>query len=194
MNATSEANQERAASLNPAVAHPNATMKNHYRYYSSSLSRHTLRSLDKHLHKIGTPLTATGESRGDRRTGWFCLVVRGTAGTIYLRGCSWGYGGEGPHATYHALIKLGVPHGEARKAAFTTSGDKVGTPAGKGVQFFQLSLTPQLELPYQIRHNDADREMVDAFNSQDALLRRGVLGCPGWSAVRMATPVNLTMN
>ena len=76
---------------------------NKYKYVSSTLSRHTLRSLDRHLVKIGEIKTIRA-MYSDRT--WYRLIVTGTTGRLVLRGCSWGYGGEGPQATEAALRRL----------------------------------------------------------------------------------------
>ena len=113
-----------------------------YRYFSSSLSRHAVPALKRHLPKIGTPLLARGLCHG-KHSGWYELVVRGTNGRIVLRGCSWGYRGEGPHATRDALVLLGIPQHEADRIAFTTPGQDVGNGQTRGKEHFRLHLLPQ---------------------------------------------------
>jgi len=109
MNAANETNQKAGGSRRSPRGASRKHMKQ-YRYYSSSLSRHMARSLDKHLAKIGEPTRVEGHYRGGRRNSnpWFFVVIFGTAGKLCLKGCSWGYGGEGPHATKAVLTRLGV--------------------------------------------------------------------------------------
>lgn len=102
----------------------NATMKQ-YRYYSDSLSRNMVRSVKRHLPKIGAPLAVRGICHG-KGSGWYEVIVRGTLGKLVLRGCSWGYGGEGPHATRDVLVELGVQPGVADDVAFRTANSDVG--------------------------------------------------------------------
>lgn len=113
-----------------------------YRYYSSSLSRHMVPALKRHIAKIGCPLTARGINHG-RGNGWYELVISGEKGKLVLRGCSWGYKGEGPHATRDVLMLLGIPQHEAEEIAFKTNGAAVGTMGAKGRQFFKVHLLPQ---------------------------------------------------
>lgn len=79
-----------------------------YKYYSPSLSRFMLPALDRHLSKIGVPQVAEARCVGRDPRAWYGLVIRGTTGKLVLKGCSWGYGGEGPHATRDVLLKLGA--------------------------------------------------------------------------------------
>lgn len=135
------------------------TVKAKYRYYSSTLSRHMLPALDKHLPKIGCPTKVEARCEGGGN-GWFELVVTGMLGKLVLRGCSWGYRGEGPHATRDVLVKLGYSQHEADALAFNTPGNDVGTgatrvaksrvrgdhyyPAAKGKVYFRRALMPQV--------------------------------------------------
>ena len=103
----------------------NATMKSQYRYYSSTLSRNMVPAVKRHLPKIGTPLAVRGLCHG-KFSGWYDVVIKGTLGKLCLRGCSWGYGGEGPHATRDVLVELGVQPGIADDVAFRTDNRDVG--------------------------------------------------------------------
>jgi hypothetical protein len=161
-NATENKTEGRTG--NPALdaaSNQNATMK--YRYYSSTQSRHTLRSLDRHLPKIGCPEKVEARCEG-KHGGWYELVVTGMLGKIVLRGCSWGYHGEGPHATRDALLKLGLPQWEADSLAFTTPNADVGagmrqtrrgkfTGASVGKVYFRRTLLPQVPngTTYEVR-------------------------------------------
>ena len=135
-------------------------MKNSkYRYYSSSLSRHTARSMDRHLPKIGCPTKVEARCEG-KHAGWYELVVTGMLGKLVLRGCSWGYYGEGCRATRDALVKLGLPQHEADALAFTTPNKDVGScdmrqtrsgkpaPQSLGKVYFRRTLLPQVP-PFQ---------------------------------------------
>ena len=128
-----------------------------YRYYSSSLSRHMVPALNKHLPKIGCPTEVRAICHGGRPSdpGWYELVVTGMLGKLVLRGCSWGYGGEGPHATRDVLTALGVRSYEANELAFQTPNHDVGisatkrvgdhfAPAVKGKVYFKRALLPVL--------------------------------------------------
>lgn len=94
----------------------NETGSSKYRYYSDSLSRKMVPALEKHLSKIGKPLKVEGLYHG--KNPWFELVVTGEAGKLVLRGCSWGYYGEGPRATEAVLRKLGVHSFDVEQIAF----------------------------------------------------------------------------
>ena len=122
---------------NPMLKNPTATRK--YVYRSSSLSRHMIRSLDRHMAKIGTPLYARGISHGNYG-GWYRVIVAGTNGRLVLKGCSWGYSGEGCRATESVLIRLGCPMAEIEQAAFRTPNTGVGSPVGYRKEFFRILL------------------------------------------------------
>lgn len=110
-----------------------------YRYYGQLPSRHMMRCLDRHLPKIGRPLRARGMSHG-KNGGWYQVLVTGTAGKLVLRGCSWGYGGEGPHATEAVLRRLGALPYAAHTAAFCAANQAVGTAEGYGRTFWDVNL------------------------------------------------------
>lgn len=171
-----------------------------YRYYSPSLSRHMLPAVDKHLPKIGAPLSVEARCEG-KGTGWYELIVRGTLGKLVLRGCSWGYMGEGSRATRDVLVRLGVSKFMADNLAFTTPNHDVGgaemvrsrrgkfRPATVGKVYFKVKLERLPELPYDVRYWTESRQTVTATTHADALLRAGVLGCDGYCAVPLATPI-----
>lgn len=114
-----------------------------------------LPALEKHLPKVGCPTKVEARCEGSG-SGWFELVVTGMLGKLVLRGCSWGYRGEGPRATRDVLVKLGVPQHEADALAFSTpsadvgqgltrlskSGRHVGASVGK--VYFRRALLPQV--------------------------------------------------
>lgn len=101
-----------------------------------------LRSVKRHLPKIGCPLTVRATSHG-AHLGWYELVVTGKLGKLVLRGCSWGYNGEGCGATVDILKELGIPEHEAKTIVATTSNNDVGTPQGRNRTFFKLHLLPK---------------------------------------------------
>ena len=121
----------------------NATRQGKYRFYSSSLSRHMVRSVERHLPKIGCPLHVRAISHG-ANNGWYELIVTGMLGKLVLRGCSWGYYGEGCRATQAVLTMLGVHYWDVERAAFQTPNKTVGEAAGKGQEFFKFHLLPQV--------------------------------------------------
>ncbi len=96
-----------------------------YRYVSSSLSRHMISAVEKYLPKIGKPQNVRGIFAGGRNNSrpWYRVIISGENGKLVLRGCSWGYGGEGPHATRDVLLKLGVDQFIADKAAFRSDNE-----------------------------------------------------------------------
>jgi len=178
----------------------NAT-KSKYRYYSPSLSRHMLPALDRHLAKVGRLKSVKAVCAG-RGSGWYELVVTGEAGKLVLRGCSWGYYGEGCRATRDVLVRLGFPIIEAEHLAFTTPNKDVGgseavrsrrgkfRPAALNKVYFERELSDLPALPYDVRFLTESRRTVEsAVSPVDALLRAGVLGCDGYSAVALASPV-----
>jgi len=111
-------------------------MKNKYRFRSSTLSRHAVPSLIKHLSKIGLPRYVRGIYAG--KNPWYSIAIRGDNGTIVLRGCSWGYHGEGPHATVAVLRMLGINEPEAKLVAFNTPNTDM--PQSGTKQAFRLTL------------------------------------------------------
>lgn len=113
-----------------------------YRYYGPSLSRTVLPALDKHLPKIGCPVKVEARCEGVGH-GWYELVVTGMLGKLVLRGCSWGYHGEGSRATEAVLRRLGLDW-DAATLSYQTPNQEVGIPAGKGKVFFRRALLPQV--------------------------------------------------
>lgn len=158
-----------------------ANMK--YRYYSDTLSRKMLPALRRHVHKVGALQTARGLCAG-KHNGWYELVVTGTLGKLVLRGCSWGYGGEGPHATRDCLVFLGIPKGEADRAAFTTPNGDVGggaavrsrsgkfRPANLNKEYFRLHLCAE-ERPYDVLLHGKVKATVWARSRDAALAESG---------------------
>ena len=87
-----------------------------YRYYSEAVSYKTLKAFTRHLPKIGMPTKVEGIYHG--KNPWYEVIVTGTAGKLVLRGCSWGYGGEGPRATEAVLKALGCHPFDVQTACF----------------------------------------------------------------------------
>lgn len=167
-------------------------MKAQYRYYSDSLSRKMVPSLKRHLPKIGEPMTVRGVCQG-KFNGWYEVIVTGKLGKLVLRGCSWGYGGEGPHATRDVLVALGVNKEAAETVAFTTPNGDVGqggtvkTRRGKfrgaavGKEYFRLHLLVQPRW-HDVYNRGRFHAAVLAASPDAALLECGALGCPDWTA------------
>jgi len=91
-------------------------MKRKYTYTApNSLSRSVKGQIKKHLPKIGKLVSVVATfSDSD----WYKLTINGEDGRVILRGCSWGYSGEGCHATYDVLTELGVGY-DAAKIVFS---------------------------------------------------------------------------
>jgi len=83
----------------------------YHRARHPGITRMSLRSMSRHLSKIGTPLWAEAYSMNVRtRNGDSsrCYVaVTGTIGKIRFGGFSWGYHGEGPRGLQALLDALG---------------------------------------------------------------------------------------
>lgn len=94
------------------------------------------RSLTRHLPKIGTPRKVEGIYHG--KNAWFRLIITGTLGKIVLRGCSWGYGGEGPRATLNILQRLGCHPFDCEQIAFRAP--QLGTPKPSQTPMWRLIL------------------------------------------------------
>jgi hypothetical protein len=100
-----------------------------------------MRSVERHLPKIGIPLTVRATSHG-KFNGWYRLIISGTLGKLILKGCSWGYNGEGCRATESVLRYLGLNPWEVSDA-LRSSNDDVGTEKGRNKTFFKFHLLPQ---------------------------------------------------
>lgn len=175
-----------------------------YRFYSRSESRHMLAAVDRHISKVGTPLKAEAICAG-KGTGWYELVVTGTAGKLVLRGCSWGYSGEGSRATRDVLVRLGIGLLEAEELAFRTPNADVGgsetvrsrrgkfRPATAGKVYFKVHLLPQPKGWFEVAYRNVEnmrvmRKLVEAFNHADAINRAGSLDSDRWTACKVASP------
>jgi hypothetical protein len=83
----------------------------YHRARHPGITRMSLRSVHRHLSKIGTPLWAEAYSmnvktrNGDSSRCY--VVVTGTTGKIRFGGFSWGYHGEGPRGLQALLGSLG---------------------------------------------------------------------------------------
>jgi len=83
----------------------------YHRARHPGITRISLRSMHRHLSKIGTPLWAEAYSmnvktrNGDSSRCY--VVVTGTTGKIRFGGFSWGYHGEGPRGLQALLDALG---------------------------------------------------------------------------------------
>jgi hypothetical protein len=110
-----------------------------YRFLGSHLSRKVLGEFFLHHPKIGKPLYVVGKC-GGQGDGWFQVQVHGEYGTLTFRGCSWGYHGEGPTATFKLLVALGLPFDRASNLAYNTPGATVGAPGTKGIIYFSYPL------------------------------------------------------
>ena len=92
-----------------------------YRHRSQSSTRYSLLAFQKYLPKIGQPLYVRGIWAGGYKgipNPWYRLVIRGTKGSLILPGCSWGYGGEGPHGTEEVLKALHIHPFDVQQIAF----------------------------------------------------------------------------
>jgi hypothetical protein len=103
-------------------------MKNYTYTQQVGCSSQSLKSLDRHVAKIGDVVMVRGYYGGRKLNPWYRLAVRGTRGTLYLTGCSWGYSGQGPRTTADVMVKLGVPRGYAERVAFNTSNEDTNRP------------------------------------------------------------------
>jgi hypothetical protein len=86
-----------------------------FRDCTAGVTRISLRSLKKHLDKIGKPRDILGYSVNYKPcktrpygTNEIRVRVRGEDGYLVLKGFLWGYGGEGPSGLKQLFKKLGV--------------------------------------------------------------------------------------
>lgn len=69
------------------------------------------------------------------------MVIRGDKGSLVLRGCSWGYGGEGPRGTEYVLKELGVHPFDVEQIAFHAPNKDIPAIAWKRpVEVWRLTL------------------------------------------------------
>ena len=140
-------------------------MKQKYTHYSSSLSCFTKRSLSRHLAKIGPVESVEATFVGKKHGAWYALVVRGTLGKLVLRGCSWGYRGEGPRATRDALLSLGVDQETADGHAFGIN----STKPVQGEVNWKLSFNGERWTPLQPFETEQVNRSAEEFRQAAAL-------------------------
>lgn len=113
-----------------------------YRHRSVESTRTALRSWSKFRHKIGTPRYVRGIFSGSKTYPWYRVVVRGDRGSIVLRGCSWGFSGEGPRGTEEVLRSLSIPPFYCIHAAFDIKTDCMNAHTWRGTrEFWRIDLT-----------------------------------------------------
>ena len=114
-------------------------MPSKYRHRSiAGSTRHSLRSFYRHFHKIGTPRYVRGVFAG-KPYPWYSVIIRGTRGSLLLRGCGWGYSGEGPRGTEEVLTKLGCHPFDVQRCAFEAPNKDVPKSGVKEVWRLVLS-------------------------------------------------------
>jgi len=118
--------------------------KAQYRHHSTyGLTRHALRSFERHLPKIGEPLDVQGAFVKMKHGAWYSVIIHGTDGSLVLRGCSWGYSGEGPRGTEQVLKALGVHPFDVHACAF----EAPDAPMDINQQKEQVKVVWKLTLP-----------------------------------------------